>query len=111
MTCAGPTLGQMMPEPVLLIEILSPSNEAQTWASIWAYATVPSVQEILAVQSTRIEAEYLRRDPGGAWPKQPELIGPAGTLVLQSIGFEADLAGLYRTTPLGLSRSPPLPPA
>jgi hypothetical protein len=32
-------------EPVLLIEILSPSSEAETRANVWAYATVPSVKK------------------------------------------------------------------
>ena len=36
-TCAAPTRDPMVPEPVLLIEILSPSNEAETWANIWTY--------------------------------------------------------------------------
>ena len=62
-TCAPPSQGLMVPDPVLLIEILSPSNEAQTRANIWAYTTIPSVREILAVHSTRIEAELLRRAP------------------------------------------------
>ena len=61
----------MVPDPVLLIEILSPSNEAQTRANIWAYTTIPSVREILAVHSTRIEAELLRRNPDGSWPEEP----------------------------------------
>ena len=32
--------------PVLLIEILSASNHAETWANVWTYTTIPSVQEI-----------------------------------------------------------------
>ena len=58
--------GLTVPDPVLLIETLSQSNEAETRANIWAYATMPSVQEILAVHSTRIEAELwrFRPDPG-----------------------------------------------
>jgi Uma2 family endonuclease len=99
-TCAPPTFGQMLPEPVLLIEILAPSNEAETWTNIWAYTTVPSVVEILAVHSTRIEAEYLHRNPDGSWPKEPELIGPDGALALRSIGFTIAVAALYRTTAL-----------
>lgn len=101
-TCAPPTLDQMMPEPVLLIEILSPSNEAETWANIWAYTTIPSVAEILAVRSTRIEAELLRRDAEGNWPKEPEIIGADGMLALRCVGFSAPLATLYRTTALAV---------
>jgi Uma2 family endonuclease len=77
-TRAPPTLDQMMPEPLLLIEILSPSNETETWANIWAYTTIPTIAEILAVHSTRIEAELLRRGADGSWPKEPEIIGPDG---------------------------------
>src|SRR5690242_14274455 len=34
-TCTPPSRDQMVSEPVLLIEILSPSNEGETRASIW----------------------------------------------------------------------------
>lgn len=47
-TCAPITSNQsLLPEPVLVIEILSPSNQADTWNNVWAYTTIPSVQEIL----------------------------------------------------------------
>jgi Uma2 family endonuclease len=32
-------------DPVLLIEILSPSNQAETWTNVWAYTTIPSVRK------------------------------------------------------------------
>jgi Uma2 family endonuclease len=99
-TCAPPQAAPMMPEPVLLFEILSPSNEAETRANIWAYASISSVIEILAVHATRIEAELLRRDAHGGWPEQPDMIGAGGTLELRSIGFSGALRALYRTTAL-----------
>lgn len=99
-TCAPPSQGLMMPEPVLLIEILSPSNEAETRANIWAYATVPSVQEILAVHSTRIEAELLRRNTDGNWPAEPDIIAAGGVLTLSGIRYSTPLTSLYRTTVL-----------
>ena len=102
-TCAPPSAGLMVPEPILLIEILSPSNEAETRANIWAYTTVPSVREILAIHSTRIEAELLRRNADGTWPEDPEIIGGGGMLTLDSIGFAATLASLYRTTALAVA--------
>jgi Uma2 family endonuclease len=46
-TCAPPSREVMISEPVLLIEILSPSNEPETRANVWTYTTIPSVQEIL----------------------------------------------------------------
>jgi len=100
-TCSPPSNDPMVAEPLLLIEILSPSNETETWSNIWAYTTIPSVREILALRSTRIEAELLRRGMDGSWPAEPETIGPAGVLTLDSIDVTAPLAALYRTTVLG----------
>ncbi len=99
-TCAPPSNGLMVNEPILLIEILSPSNEIETWANIWAYTTMPSVTEILIVYSTSIEAELLRRNADGSWPEQPDRIGSATILRLDSLGYEIDLPTLYRTTAL-----------
>jgi Uma2 family endonuclease len=97
-TCEPPTREQMLHQPVLLVEILSPSNEVETNANIWAFTTIPSVQEILSVHSTRIAASLLRRDPDGSWPPGPILLGPDDRLVLDSIGFAAPLRDCYRTT-------------
>jgi Uma2 family endonuclease len=55
-TCEPPTRDQTIHQPVLLVEILSPSNEVETNADIWAFTTIPSVMEILAIHSTRISA-------------------------------------------------------
>lgn len=78
---------------MLIIEILSPSNTAETWANIWAYATIPSVREILIVHSTAIVAEVLRRDAEGNWPDRPERI-EEGDLTLSSIGLQARIASV-----------------
>jgi Uma2 family endonuclease len=59
--------------PVLIIEILSPSNWPETWTNVWAYTTIPSVREILIVHSTKIGVELLRRDAAGHWPEHPNL--------------------------------------
>lgn len=100
-TCVPPEQGRIeVREPVLLVEILSPSNERETRANVWTYATVPSVREILSVRSTRVEAELLRRREDGTWPEQPDLIGADGTLHLASVGFTVPLVALYRTTAL-----------
>jgi Uma2 family endonuclease len=86
-------------EPVLVIEILSPSNEAETWANVWAFSTIPSVREILVLHSTEVAAELLRRQPDGAWPEDPEPI-TSGDISLESIAFRAPLTALYRTSRL-----------
>ena len=92
----------MVPDPILLIEILSPSNEAQTRANIWAYTTIPSVREILAIHSTRIEAELLRRSTDGSWPEEPDIVTGTDILSLTTIEFSINLAMFYRTTALVL---------
>jgi Uma2 family endonuclease len=59
-------------DPVLVVEILSPSNQAKTWGNVWTYTTIPSVREILVLHTVSIRAELLRRQPDGAWPATPE---------------------------------------
>jgi Uma2 family endonuclease len=90
-------------DPVVIVEILSPSNQAETWANIWTYATIPSVREILILHTTHVRAEVLRRGPDTIWPEHPELI-EGGILKLDSIGFQAELSTIYRTTRLGNSQ-------
>ncbi|HET6376840.1 MAG TPA: hypothetical protein VFG05_00800 [Methylocella sp.] len=46
-----------------------------------------------------ISAELLRRAEDGSWPEKPQTI-VSGELTLESIGFSAPLAAIYRTTHL-----------
>jgi len=85
----------LLREPLVLIEILSPSNARDTWGAVVRYMTIASVQEILVLHSTEIKAELLRRAPEGPWPRLTLLSG--GTVTLESIGFSAPLAAFYRT--------------
>jgi Uma2 family endonuclease len=100
-TCSPLAAGQAtLPDPVLLIEILSPSNQAKTWTNVWAYTSILSVREILVLRADRMAAELLRRSPQGEWSDRPIAI-TEGELVLESIGFRVALAELYRRTGLG----------
>jgi Uma2 family endonuclease len=100
-TCHGDEPGlYTLVDPVLLIEVLSPSNEAETWRNVWAYATVPSVSEILLVHSTAVKVQLLRRQADGGWPARPETIEVDGDLTLASIGFSCALGGIYARTRL-----------
>ncbi len=46
--CGPATGSHLVSSPVLLLlEIPPPSNEAETWANVWAYAITPSVVDIL----------------------------------------------------------------
>lgn len=94
-TCAPVALGVIaIAEPVLLIEILSPGNIRQSWSNVWAYTTIPSVQEILVIRTASIGVQLLRRAPNGSWPEVP-LAMEAGELDLPSIGFCLPIASLY----------------
>jgi Uma2 family endonuclease len=87
-------------DPVLVVEVLSPSNHHETWESVWAYSSLPSVQEIFIVQSVRIAAQLLRRAADGQWPEDPISIAAADVLSLKSIGFSCPLRELYARTHL-----------
>jgi Uma2 family endonuclease len=89
-----------LPQPILLIEILSPGNASDTWDNVWSYTTIPSVREIAVVHSTRVLVELLRRGADESWPAEPEEIGPGGTLRFDSIGFACALADVYAQTHL-----------
>ena len=99
-TCDPAYRQHAIPNPVMLIEILSPSNARETHANLAAFATIPSVAEIVVIDSQRIAAEVMRRDADGVWTAPVERLGPDDTLRLASIGFVAPLRAAYRTAGL-----------
>jgi Uma2 family endonuclease len=100
--CVPDERGQRaLPDPILIIKILSPSNEAETRENVWAYSTVPSVREIVLVRSTDIGAELLRRSADGTWPEQAEAIPGSGQIRLESIESRVPLGSFYEDTHLG----------
>lgn len=99
-TCAPRLAARTLPDPLLLIEILSPSNEAKTRANVWAYCTIPTVREVLLLSGTAIRAELLRRDTAGDWPEMPEIVTGTQSVRLDSIGFGVSLSDFYATSSL-----------
>jgi Uma2 family endonuclease len=87
----------LLREPLVLIEILSPSNRSDTWANVWSYTTIPSVWEILVLHSGEVRADLLRRQEDGAWPDNPLALTLGNDVTLESIDFSAPLAAFYRT--------------
>lgn len=87
----------LLHEPLVVIEILSPSNKADTWANVWSYVTIPSVREILVLHTADVRADLLRREDDGSWPDNPLVLTPNDTVTLESIGFAAPLSAFYRT--------------
>ncbi len=96
MTVEADRKGQrILSEPILLIEVLSPSNASDTYENIRAYATLPSVQELLVVHSTRIDVEMLRNSAGNVWPANPTVIGTGGMIDLETAGLKLPMADVY----------------
>ena len=96
-TCQPASLKRYLVEqPVLAVEILSPSNEAETWNSVLAYTTISSMRDILVVHSLKVEAELLTRQADGAWPA--EFAQVSDRVLLPSIEAEFDVADFYATT-------------
>lgn len=85
--------------PVLIIEVLSPSNRVDTWRNVWAFSTVPSLREIVLLSSTAVRAELLRRGSDGNWFATSTVIED-DDLLLDSIDLNIPLAAIYRTTRL-----------
>ena len=103
-TCKPSKSGEIMtPDPILLVEVLSPGNSQDTYENVRAYATLQSVKEILVVHSTSMKAELLRRDASGGWPANPDMIEAGVTIALETIGGTIALAECYAGTYLAAS--------
>ena len=98
-TCAPGKPGQvMMPEPVVLVEVLSPGNKQHTRENMRAYATIPSVRELILLESSRIRAEHLVRDEQNNWPANPLVLRDGDTLTLQKFNASWPLREFYHNT-------------
>ena len=88
------------PDPILIVEVLSPSNRQDTWGNVNLIASLTSVVEILVVESEEIGAHLLRRLSDGSWPANPLLIGAEGEVRLESVDLTFALSDAYRGTHL-----------
>lgn len=86
------------PDPLIIVEVLSPSNASDTWDNVRLFMTLPSVVEILALDSERIGGHVLRRDAAGAWPPEPAELCEGDTVRLDAIGLAFPLVEAYRGT-------------
>jgi Uma2 family endonuclease len=93
-SCAPHTPGQQVsPEPILIVEIQSPSTgRYDESVKSQDYMRLPSVQEILLISSERRQATLHRREGDGFHTRT--WIGTA-TFELQSVGCRIDLTEVY----------------
>ena len=101
-TCS-PIMGQSWcPDPVVIVEVLSPSTEAEDrGVKLPAYRRLTSVRDILLVGSDRVAVEhYVRQD--GQWVIAD--FGPGETVRLTALPVEIAIDELYAD--LGLDEAP-----
>lgn len=101
-TCAPPSGGHPMPDPLVLIEVLSESNQDETLRNLHPYATIPSMREIVLVRSWEIVADVYRLGTDGTWPVDADRAGADDLLRIEAIDFAMPLREAYRTTTLAL---------
>ena len=63
--------------------------------NVRTYVSIPSVQEVLVLQSASIAADLRRRRADGMWPKEPTQVGRDEMLHLESIGLRCPLTQYY----------------
>lgn len=81
--------------PLLIVEVLSPSTERDDYfVKLPQYQAIPSLQEILYVESERLAAVVYRR-AGTGW-EATEISGGVARLQLITIGLDVPLASVYR---------------
>jgi len=82
--------------PILLVEILSPSTEAYDRGRKAAmYRKIPSLQELLLIAQDSYEVELYRRNPDGTSWSFLEASGLESSIELTSIGYTLRLSELY----------------
>jgi Uma2 family endonuclease len=97
-TCAPPSASKVYENPILIVEILSPSNPDATWETIHALANLTSLKEILVLQSTVMEAHVFTRAADGAWPYDPVVSGFGDTIQLTCLDLALPMADVYEGT-------------
>src|SRR5579863_8510359 len=100
-TCESGGRKGISEEPVLIVEVLSPSTERDdVFVKLPQYQAIPSLREILYIESERVAATVYRR-ADVRW-QTIEIAGRDARLQLETIGLDIALAAVYRGVP-GLS--------
>jgi Uma2 family endonuclease len=98
-TCSQNTKGgHDVPDPIVIIELLAPSNKADTWDNVRNYTTGPSIKEIIIIDTQRVFADVLVRDDLGHWPDNALELTSGGIIRFPSINLDLKLDDAYRGT-------------
>lgn len=92
-SCRQPE-GGFSPEPVLVVEVLSPSTERDDRGRKWKrYQTLPGLKHYLLLDQDAAEAELWTRE-GTGWHYE-RVSGLDGGIRLEALGIELEMAALY----------------
>ncbi|TQV62101.1 MAG: Uma2 family endonuclease [Halothiobacillaceae bacterium] len=81
-------------DPVLVIEVLSPSTAAYDRGLKFAnYRQLPALMEYVLIDPERVSVEVFRRDASGHWVLYP--YGPDEAVELASVGMSLPIATVY----------------
>lgn len=97
-SCSQPSPDQWCPDPVLIVEVLSPSTEQiDHTVKLRAYRRLASVRHILLVSTEEPSIEHYART-GRFWRLAD--LGPGDTIALEALGVEILVDELYAGFPL-----------
>ena len=83
--------------PVLVVEVLSPSNSAsEMLRKLRAYQALESITDILFLEQDEHYAQHWNRRPGEPWGAPAYLIGPEAVVRIARFGADISLAEIYR---------------
>ncbi len=92
-TCVPLGTSAWCPDPVLIVEVLSPSTEGEVrHEKLPNYRLLPSLRHILLVSSEAVLVEHWRR-AGVAWSS--ETLREGGALRLDALGIELPVDEIY----------------
>lgn len=97
-TCTPPSASKVYDNPILIVEIVSPSNEDDTWETISTLATNLTLREIVVVQSETVEVQVFTRMADGNWPAEPVTSGPGGVVRLTTLDLDLAVGKIYAKT-------------
>lgn len=94
-TCTPPGRG-VKPDPIVVFEVLSPSNRGETLAKLLFYAEFETIREVVFVDSERVRVTVYRRG-GEEWTDFPAaVLGEGDTLQVAAVDIAIPVADIYR---------------
>jgi Uma2 family endonuclease len=97
-TCRPVDEGWETKDPILIVEVLSPSTETDDRrVKLPDYRRLPTVQEVVLIDPYRIFCEIHRRQSDGSW--RTDLLEKGSRLQLDSVGLDIPLLDLYANLP------------